>query len=127
VARARKRGAHRTWWQRRPLPGMLLHINGSRHQWFQDERWYDLIVILVDASNQIYYAQLVEEESSPARELGVQIIPAYSPQTRLAIQNLLDCSFGGDMILCPVAELPSRMCSWGRNTFELRHFVNTKI
>ena len=29
---------------RRPLPGMLLHIDGSRHQWFQDERWYDLIV-----------------------------------------------------------------------------------
>jgi hypothetical protein len=29
--------------ERRPLPGMLLHIDGSRHQWFQDERWYDLI------------------------------------------------------------------------------------
>src|SRR5215470_12177480 len=45
VGRGRKRGAHRKRRVRRPLPGMLLHIDGSRHQWFQDERWYDLIVI----------------------------------------------------------------------------------
>ena len=25
---------------------MLLRIDGSRHQWLPDERWYDLIVIL---------------------------------------------------------------------------------
>jgi hypothetical protein len=43
---------------------MLLHIDGSRHRWFQDERWYDLIVILDDATSEIYYAQLVEEEST---------------------------------------------------------------
>src|SRR5215470_5747734 len=43
---------------------MLLHIDGSRHQWFQDERWHDLIVILDDATSEIYYAQLVEEEST---------------------------------------------------------------
>src|SRR5215472_5206170 len=64
VGRARKRGVHRRRRERRPLPGMLLHIDGSRHQWFQDERWYDLIVILDDATSEIYYAQLVEEESS---------------------------------------------------------------
>jgi transposase len=130
VARGRKRGVHRQRRERRPLPGMLLHIDGSRHQWFQDERWYDLIVILDDASSEIYYAQLVDEESTltvmagvkevierqgvfcalysdrgshfwltpkvggkvdPHRrtqlgralhELGVQMIPAYSPQAR---------------------------------------------
>ena len=49
---------------RRPLPGMLLHIDGSPHRWFQDERWYDLLVILDDATSEIYYAQLVEEEST---------------------------------------------------------------
>src|ERR1035438_414052 len=43
VARGRKRGAHRKRRERRPLPGMLLHIDGSRHPWFQDERWYDQI------------------------------------------------------------------------------------
>jgi RNA polymerase subunit RPABC4/transcription elongation factor Spt4 len=42
---------------------MLLHIDGSRHCWLQNERWYDLLVILDDATSEIYYAQLVEEES----------------------------------------------------------------
>ena len=130
VAKAGKRGIHRKRRERRPLPGMLLHIDGSRHQWFQDERWYDLIVILDDATSEIYYAQLVEEESTvpvmaalrevierkglfcalysdrgshfwltpkaggkvdphrltqvgrALRDLGVQMIPAYSPQAR---------------------------------------------
>jgi transposase len=130
VARGRKRGAHRKRRERRPLPGMLLHIDGSRHQWFQDERGYDLIVILDDATSEIYYAQLVEEESTATvmaglrevierkgvfcalysdrgshfwltpkvggkvdyhrrtqvgralQELGVQMIPAYSPEAR---------------------------------------------
>jgi transposase len=130
VARGHKRGVHRKRRPRRPLPGMLLPIDGSRHRWFQDERWYDLIVILDDATSEIYYAQLVEEESTGTvmaalqevverkglfcalysdrgshfwltpkageavdrhrltqvgralRELGIGMIPAYSPQAR---------------------------------------------
>ena len=130
VARGRKRRKHRRRRERRPMPGMLLHIDGSKHQWFGDERWYDLIVILDDATSEIYYAQLVEEESTRTvmaglrevienqglfcalysdrgshffvtpkagekvdkhrltqvgralKELGVQMIPAYSPQAR---------------------------------------------
>ena len=130
VARGRRRGKHRQRRERRPLPGMLLHIDGSKHQWFGDQRWHDLIVILDDATSEIYYAQLVEEESTQTvmaglweviqtqglfcalysdrgshffvtpkagekvdkhrltqvgralRELGVQMIPAYSPQAR---------------------------------------------
>ena len=54
------------------MPGMLLHIDGSRHQWFQDERWYDLIVILDDATSEIYYAQLVEEESTATVMAGLR-------------------------------------------------------
>src|SRR5580658_41452 len=64
VKKGRKRGAHRKRRARRPLPGMLLHMDGSRHQWFQDERWYDLIEVLDDATSETYYAQLVEEEST---------------------------------------------------------------
>ena len=60
----RKRGIHRRRREWRPLPGMLLHIHGSHHQWFQDERWYHLIVILDGASSEIYYSQLVDEEST---------------------------------------------------------------
>ena len=130
VARGKKRGKHRRRRERRPMPGMLVHIDGSKHQWFLDQRWHDLIVILDDATSKIYYAQLVEEESTRTvmaglrdvieteglfcalysdrgshffvtpkagekvdkhrltqvgralKELGVQMIPAYSPQAR---------------------------------------------
>jgi hypothetical protein len=64
VAKRHKRGPHRRRRPRRPMPGMLLHIDGSKHRWLQDDRWHDLIVILDDATSEIYYAQLVEEEST---------------------------------------------------------------
>ena len=130
VKKGRKRGVHRKRRPRRPLPGMLLHIDGSQHQWFCDHRWYDLVVIMDDATSAIYYAQLVEQESTSTvmaairevieqqglfcalysdrashffltpkageavnhdrltqvgralKELGIQLIPAYSPQAR---------------------------------------------
>jgi len=130
VKKGRKRGVHRKRRPRRPLPGMLLHLDGSRHHWFQDDRWYDLIEVLDDATSETYYAQLVEQESTRTvmaalkavvekqgrfcalysdrashffetpkaggrvdaerltqvgralKELGIQMIPAYSPQAR---------------------------------------------
>jgi hypothetical protein len=50
VKTAKRRGPHRKRRPRRPLPGMMLHIDASRHQWFSDERWHDLIVVLDDAT-----------------------------------------------------------------------------
>jgi transposase len=64
VKKRHKRGPHRRRRERKPLPGMLLHIDGSKHRWLQDDRYYDLIVVLDDATSEIYYAQLVEEEST---------------------------------------------------------------
>jgi transposase len=64
VAKRKQRGVHRKRRERRPLPGMLLHIDGSEHRWFEHDRWYDLLVVMDDATSQIYYAQLVEEEST---------------------------------------------------------------
>jgi hypothetical protein len=109
---------------------MLLPIDDSKPRWLSDDRYYDLMVILDDASSEIYYAPLVEEESSRTvlaavrevietkgvfcalysdrgshffvtakaaepvdkqrltqvgramKELGIQMIPAYSPQAR---------------------------------------------
>ncbi len=74
VQRRRKRGPHRRRRPRRPLPGMLLHIDGSKHRWFQDDRYYDLIVILDDATSEIYHAQLVEEESTLTVMAGLREI-----------------------------------------------------
>ena len=64
VQKRRRRAAHRRRRERRPLAGMLLHMDGSQHPWFNEDRWYDLLVILDDANSEIYYAQLVEEEST---------------------------------------------------------------
>jgi len=130
IQRRGRRGPHRRRRPRRPLPGMMLHIDGSKHRWLNDDRYYDLLVILDDATSEIYYAQLVEEESTRTvmaalrevieirglfcslysdrgshffvtrkagekvdphrltqvgralKELGIQMIPAYSPQAR---------------------------------------------
>jgi transposase len=54
VKRRKKPGSHRKRRPRRALPGMMLHIDGSDHAWFQDERRHELIVILDDASSEIY-------------------------------------------------------------------------
>ena len=72
VATRRQRGPHRRRRPRRPIPGMLLHIDGSQHRWFQDERQFDLIVILDDATSEIYYAQLVDQESTRTVMAGIR-------------------------------------------------------
>ena len=130
VGKQRRRGRHRRRRPRRPMPGMMLHIDASKHAWFGDGRYYDLVTLLDDATSEIYYAQLVEEEGTrtlmPAvrevierrgvfcalysdrashffvtpkaggkvdesqvtqlgralQELGIKMIPAYSPQAR---------------------------------------------
>src|SRR3982751_2552448 len=64
VKRRKRPGSHRKRRPRRALPGMMLHIDGSEHRWFGDERYYELIVVLDDATSEIYYAQLVEAEST---------------------------------------------------------------
>jgi len=64
VPRGRRTGAPRRRRERRPLPGMLLHVDASRHAWLPGERQDDLVSISDDATNELYYAQLVEEEST---------------------------------------------------------------
>ncbi len=56
VVKRRKRGPHRRRRPRRPMIGMLLHIDGSKHRWLNDDRWYDLIVILDDANEDLLCA-----------------------------------------------------------------------
>jgi transposase len=65
VSKARQRGLHRRRRERRPMAGMMLHIDGSKHRWLGGDQWHDLIVVLDDATSEVYYAQLVEEESTP--------------------------------------------------------------
>jgi transposase len=64
VAKAPRKGAHRRRRERRPLPGMMLHQDGSRHAWLEGQPPLDLIVTLDDATGAIYSAFLVEEEGT---------------------------------------------------------------
>jgi transposase len=64
VAKAPRKGAHRRKRERRPLPGMMLHQDGSRPAWLEGEPPLDLIVTLDDATGAIYSAFLVEEEGT---------------------------------------------------------------
>ena len=73
VRPAVKRSAHRKKRPRRPMAGMMLHQDASRHAWLPgDARQYDLVVTLDDATSAIYSAFLVEEEgtASSLRGLG---------------------------------------------------------
>ena len=52
--KAPRRGVHRRKRPRRPLPGMMLHQDGSRHAWLEGQPAMDLIVTMDDATNTIY-------------------------------------------------------------------------
>lgn len=134
-----QRGPHRKRRPRRPLPGMLLFQDGSRHPWIPGREPLDLVVLLEDATSEVYEAQFVPEENtreclsqlkalvkqkgvfcalytdrgshyvttrhgmSPHRpqkaqgptqieralkDLGMELIPAYSPEARGRMERL---------------------------------------
>ena len=65
VRRYTKRGPHRKKRPRRPLTGMMLHVDGSRHRWIPGlDQYQDLIVIFDDATSEVYDVKLVDEEST---------------------------------------------------------------
>ena len=60
---APRRGAHRRKRPRRALPGMMVHQDGSRHEWVPG-CWWDLIVTMDDATSELYSAFFVDEEGT---------------------------------------------------------------
>lgn len=70
VNKAAKRGAHRKRRAPAALPGMMLHQDGSRHEWVADQCW-DLIVTMDDATNEHYSMFFVEEEGTASSFQGV--------------------------------------------------------
>ena len=63
VKKAKKRGRHRRKRARKPLPGMMLHQDGSRHEWVPGKYW-DLIVTMDDATSECYSMFFCEEEGT---------------------------------------------------------------
>ena len=71
VCKAAKRGVHRKHRERSPLPGMMLHQDGSSHEWVPGKMW-DLIVTMDDATNEHYSMFFVEEEGTASSLRGVR-------------------------------------------------------
>ena len=71
VLKSPKRGVHRTQRERAHLPGMLLHQDGSSHEWVSGKKW-DLIVTMDDATNEHYSMFFVEEEGTASSFQGVR-------------------------------------------------------
>ena len=76
VRPAVKRSAHRKKRPRRPLVGMMLHQDGSRHAWLEGQAPLDLIVTLDDATGAIYSAFLVDEEGTVSTFQGLREVIA---------------------------------------------------
>jgi len=68
-----RKSKHRLRRERKPLIGMMLHIDGSEHEWIPDlaPQKQSLILIPDDANNDIYYAKLAPEETTHECMLGL--------------------------------------------------------
>ena len=71
VSKTTLKGAHRKKRPRAPYVGMMLHQDGSRHQWVTGKYW-DLIVTMDDASSEHYSMFFVEEEGTQSSFKGVK-------------------------------------------------------
>ena len=71
VKKSAGRGKHRKRRQRSPWPGMMLHQDGSTHQWVPGKYW-DLIVTMDDATNEHYSMFFVEEEGVASSFAGIK-------------------------------------------------------
>lgn len=70
IRKARRRGAHRRKRPRKPMPGMLLHQDGSTHEWVPGKEW-DLIWTMDDATNEAHSGFFVEEEGTMSSFRGL--------------------------------------------------------
>ncbi len=71
VEKSPRKGAHRKRRERAPWPGMMLHQDGSSHEWVQGQEW-DLIVTMDDATSEHYSMFLCEEEGTMSSFVGVR-------------------------------------------------------
>ncbi len=71
VSRAAKKGAHRKRRERSPLQGMMLHQDGSTHEWVPGKKW-DLIVTMDDATSEHYSMFFVPQEGTASSFQGVR-------------------------------------------------------
>jgi transposase len=64
VQKEPSRGKYRRQRERRPMVGMLVHLDASTHEWIADLPKQDLVVALDDADGRILYARFFPQEGT---------------------------------------------------------------
>ena len=156
VPKGVRKGVHRKRRPPSPLPGMMLHQDGSTHEWVSGKHW-DLIVTMDDATNEHYSMFFVNQEGTASslqgmrdviverglcsslytdrgshywhtpkeggkvsktnftqfgramRQLGIMMIPAYSPEARGRSERAFETHQG---------RLPKELAFYGITTMD---------
>lgn len=58
------RGKYRRARERRPMRGMMLHMDASTHPWLEAEQAWDLVLVVDDATSEIVYGEFVPQEGT---------------------------------------------------------------
>ena len=71
ITKAPRRGAHRRRRERAPMPGMMLHQDGSTHEWVPGKKW-DLIDTMDDANSEHYSLFFTDQEGTASSLRGLK-------------------------------------------------------
>jgi transposase len=71
VSKTTRKGTHRKRRDPSPLPGMMVHQDGSTHEWVPGKKW-DLIVTMEDATNEHYSMFFVHQEGTASSFQGLR-------------------------------------------------------
>ena len=72
IRKSKRGGDHRLRRERRPMEGMMIHQDGSTHEWIMGLGHLDLIVTMDDATSKITSAFLMEQEGTESTFLGLK-------------------------------------------------------
>ena len=71
ASKGKRRGTPRRRCERAPIPGLLVHQDGSSHEWVPGSVW-DLIVTMDDATPEVYSGSSSREEGTWSSLRGVR-------------------------------------------------------
>ena len=71
IPKAKLKGVHRKRREASALPGMMIHQDGSTHEWIVGQKW-DLISTMDDASNEHYSMFFCDEDGTASSFQGVK-------------------------------------------------------
>jgi len=74
VEREPARGKYRRRRERRPMTGMLVHLDASTHEWIAGLPMQDLVVALDDADGRILYARFFPQEGTAATFAALEAV-----------------------------------------------------